>query len=711
MRLITFALVALWVPIASAYPGDYVVPAGGTFSVSTDFDVNSYDIVEADDIYGKYYDTNTLVDEMQLHGANAYPRATGSNRDGGSVELVPGLGSHTITVDDYTQCGLADVALVLDGVLVDTLVEGTDWTAATSNADTCSSLLTAVEAVSGISASSVCDGAVLYVYFDATIYSASISNASGGGCVTMYNGSSGTLYMRGATSITGTLAVSQSATAPVYKSASADPADNVAGVAIGNAESYCFESSPASTDVCLTADSSELVTLSGSSGLKAPLFKSSASDPADNAAGIALGSGELYCAELSGGGTDGCFSFTAAGYYQYQNIEGILIVDADEYAIGSSIDATLGYQTAGTPDTAVFGVSSDSSALVISEQSDIATNWNTCGGVACTNPTFIVQSADANDPNKRIFFYHDQNYAVIDSQLGQIHTPDGINVAATGSTAASSGRINLANADSQCWEASPAGTDACVSVNSSEGVDFTGISSVNLADNIELWFGSSNDAGCGYQTAPGPDTLVCYTSSDSNAWLLAEKADAGTDWRTCDGSACVDPTFVVQSADANDPNKRIMIYHDQTDSYIRSGKGEVRAQSLTGFSASDDDKGAKTTLTAPGTEVTCDGGGSATLTASNVIPEFAFLIGVTTRVVSALSGSTGYTVGDGSDSNLYGTSSAVTLGSTTANPSASWGNPVTAEGSVVLTFSGGNCTAGTIRVVPHYFMAYPSTSN
>lgn len=50
---------------------------------------------------------------------------------------------------------------------------------------------------------------------------------------------------------------------PLYRSTNADPADNTTGAAFGNAETICWEASPAGTDVCVSADSSEVVQITG----------------------------------------------------------------------------------------------------------------------------------------------------------------------------------------------------------------------------------------------------------------------------------------------------------------------------------------------------------------------------------------------------------------------------------------------------------------
>ena len=95
----------------------------------------------------------------------------------------------------------------------------------------------------------------------------------------------------------------------------------------------------------------------------------------------------------------------------------------------------------------------------------------------------------------------------------------------------------------------------------------------------------------------------------------------------------------------------------------------------------------------------------ATATATNLIPAKAQLIGIATRITTELgasTGTTGYTVGDGTDADRWGTAAAVTVGtvtdqdSATADPSGYFN----AANNVVLTATGGNFDGtGVIRVV------------
>jgi hypothetical protein len=108
----------------------------------------------------------------------------------------------------------------------------------------------------------------------------------------------------------------------------------------------------------------------------------------------------------------------------------------------------------------------------------------------------------------------------------------------------------------------------------------------------------------------------------------------------------------------------------------------------------------------------------ATVTATNLIPAGSFVLGVTTRITTALGtggGTTGYQVGDGSDADRWGVSAAVTLGTQTGQAaSPATANPTgyfASAQSVVITAAGGSFNGtGAIRVVASYIDLTAPTS-
>jgi hypothetical protein len=110
-------------------------------------------------------------------------------------------------------------------------------------------------------------------------------------------------------------------------------------------------------------------------------------------------------------------------------------------------------------------------------------------------------------------------------------------------------------------------------------------------------------------------------------------------------------------------------------------------------------------------KTTLSGVTGASVTATSLIPDGAFVIGVTTKVTTALGaggGTTGYQVGDGSDADRWGEATTITLGTSTDNTNAT-ANPTgafTAAQNVVITAVGGNFDGtGVIMVNAFYLIA------
>lgn len=95
----------------------------------------------------------------------------------------------------------------------------------------------------------------------------------------------------------------------------------------------------------------------------------------------------------------------------------------------------------------------------------------------------------------------------------------------------------------------------------------------------------------------------------------------------------------------------------------------------------------------------------ASYTTTATIPAYAHLIGVTTRVNTAITGATSYSVGDGTDVDLWGATIPVAANSEsrTANFTAvaAVGAAATAR-SVTLTANGANFTGGVVEICFHF---------
>ena len=109
--------------------------------------------------------------------------------------------------------------------------------------------------------------------------------------------------------------------------------------------------------------------------------------------------------------------------------------------------------------------------------------------------------------------------------------------------------------------------------------------------------------------------------------------------------------------------------------------------------------------------VTCSG---ATSDASNIIPAGSIVWAVTTRVSTAITGATSYSVGDGTTATLWGSTLAIAQGTTSnmTNYSGSTSVPyfTTSAKSVRLTANGSNFTGGVVRVIVYYSVVNAPTS-
>lgn len=125
-------------------------------------------------------------------GQDAWPQAA-INTTGGGMCILPGEGTNKVTVAGYTNCATDVVTITINGVAT-TLTEGTHWTASTSNAATCTSLCTAIDAIVGVSCNA-CAGAVAPIKRDAGCYTVSISATTDATCYTVVSGADGTMTL------------------------------------------------------------------------------------------------------------------------------------------------------------------------------------------------------------------------------------------------------------------------------------------------------------------------------------------------------------------------------------------------------------------------------------------------------------------------------------------------------------------------------------
>jgi len=96
--------------------------------------------------------------------------------------------------------------------------------------------------------------------------------------------------------------------------------------------------------------------------------------------------------------------------------------------------------------------------------------------------------------------------------------------------------------------------------------------------------------------------------------------------------------------------------------------------------------------------------GASVATTTGFIPDGAVLVGLTTRVSTAITGATGYDIGDGSDADRWGANIGFALNTSSDNTNWTAGTIecFTAAQEVTLTAVGSNFTGGAVVIVAHY---------
>lgn len=97
---------------------------------------------------------------IRIKGGDSWSQATGANRTGAVAEVIAGVGTNQVIIDDSTQCAGAKVTVRAfthaPGSLVNTiLTEGVDWNRGASNSEAATSLASAVDALSLVGASAL----------------------------------------------------------------------------------------------------------------------------------------------------------------------------------------------------------------------------------------------------------------------------------------------------------------------------------------------------------------------------------------------------------------------------------------------------------------------------------------------------------------------------------------------------------------------------
>lgn len=130
---------------------------------------------------------------------------------------------------------------------------------------------------------------------------------------------------------------------------------------------------------------------------------------------------------------------------------------------------------------------------------------------------------------------------------------------------------------------------------------------------------------------------------------------------------------------------------------------------------SDEQKGQSTNVRTNTETVTFSASpGDASVSTTSLIPDGAFLVGLSTRVTTTATNCTSVDIGDGTDVDMFGAATAITQNTTTSNADATaqYGmSPAIGAKNVTITANGGNCFDGAWAITAHYIDVTAATSN
>jgi len=401
------------------------------------------------------------------------------------------------------------------------------------------------------------------------------------------------------------------------------------------------------------------------------------------------------------------------------------IPDAVAMVLGTGSDVSLLYSSAQTPDALVLGLGTDSRGLVICENADIATDFT---HAQQTNPTLFVQSADATTVADYISIAHDQTNGQIASGTGflNLNAPGGVVLQDEGVDAlvvTSDGtKSTILPATGDYLRVGDATAGTSHGLNSNDDILITRLAEFDntaffdagaylyapsiVADNVGFNFGAVSDTQLVHSTVQTPDGFVIGVGAENNSLILTQAADVSTDFAH---PLQTNPTLFVQSADQTTVADWISLSHDQADAVIGVGAGGLKVNGSEG-------KGQSTNIRTKTESVTFAGnpGDASKATTGSVIPDGAFVVGVSTRVTTAATNCASVNIGDGVDADMFGAATGVSAGTVTTNADATaqFGkSPATAAGEITVTGVGGNCFDGVWAITVHYLDVTGATAN
>jgi hypothetical protein len=198
----------------------------------------------------------------------------------------------------------------------------------------------------------------------------------------------------------------------------------------------------------------------------------------------------------------------------------------------------------------------------------------------------------------------------------------------------------------------------------------------------------------------GSDAGIVYMYNGANAGVgFVCGGNFPISWSSSDGGSVTDASTFQGNID-------LQVYRDAADTVAQRRGTNSQTRNHYDTYASSTDYHRLAIKTARATLASVSG---ATVTATNLIPDGAVVVGVTTKVTVTISGgtTTGFQVGTGADPDRWGEAVALTAGTSLDNTNWTAGTieAFTAATNVVVTAVGGNFTGtGTIYLSVQYLI-------
>ena len=365
-------------------------------------------------------------------------------------------------------------------------------------------------------------------------------------------------------------------------------------------------------------------------------------------------------------------------YEELTVVNAVNILDDGALQLGDDSDASILYNTIQTADSMFIGVGADSNVLVIAQEAD--KNFDFAHS-AVTHPRVVIHSANQST-SEWVGFTHNSTDAQIITGAGQL-----VLLPATTVSIGNLGTTSHGLAADDLLVTGELEVDGAIWADS----DMT------FADNAFLLFGAGQETAIVFDTAHTLDSLTIVPDSTGMVLAIVSSNFQGQDHVLAGRN---DPTIMIFSDDDPDvsPNRFLGLSADNSNGIIIVGTGNLNIESSAGQGQSMNISSTTETLTFAANP------GDASKVTSGLIPDGAFLIGITTRVITAGTNATSMDIGDGTTVDLYADNAAITDTSTTNNSNATavWTNPNIGAGEVTITAVGGNAFDLVVAVTAHY---------